>query len=162
MNVRDIFFRLLGRILNEYDRFKINDMKKRFKYCGNNVTIYQSCTINGVNFLVLGDNITINEHTHIYAHGGVTVGDNTLIAANCVISSVTHPITSKNRYHDASIRSSIVIGNNVWICAGAIILPGVTIGDNSIVGAGAVVTTDVPSNSIYAGVPAKLLKKIEF
>jgi acetyltransferase-like isoleucine patch superfamily enzyme len=56
---------------------------------------------------------------------------------------------------------SIHIGKNVWLGAGAIILPGVTVGENSIVAAGAVVTKDVPSNTIVGGVPARVIKKID-
>jgi acetyltransferase-like isoleucine patch superfamily enzyme len=55
----------------------------------------------------------------------------------------------------------IIIGNNVWIGSNSTILPGVVIGDNSIIGAGSVVTKNVPSNVIVAGVPAKVIKKIE-
>ncbi|MDE7192107.1 MAG: sugar O-acetyltransferase, partial [Clostridia bacterium] len=55
----------------------------------------------------------------------------------------------------------VKIGNNVWIGAHATILSGVTIGDNAIIAAGAVVTKDVPQNTVVAGVPAKIIKKIE-
>ncbi|HEY9245409.1 MAG TPA: DapH/DapD/GlmU-related protein, partial [Candidatus Methanoperedens sp.] len=54
------------------------------------------------------------------------------------------------------IKKETVIGRNVYLGAGAIILPGVTIGDNSIIGAGAVVTKDIPSNCVAMGVPAKV------
>ncbi len=54
-----------------------------------------------------------------------------------------------------------VIGNNVRICAGAIVIGDVTVGDNSIIGAGAVVTKNVPANEVWGGVPAKFIKKVE-
>jgi maltose O-acetyltransferase len=54
----------------------------------------------------------------------------------------------------------VTIGNNVWIGGGAIILPGVTIGDNVTIGAGSVVTKDIPSNTVAAGNPCRVLKKI--
>lgn len=57
--------------------------------------------------------------------------------------------------------SAIVIGNNGWIGFNATILPGVSIGDGAIVAAGAVVTKDVPANTIVGGVPAKFIKKVE-
>ena len=57
--------------------------------------------------------------------------------------------------------SEIRIGNDVWLGANVTILPGVTIGDNVIVGAGAVVTKDIPDNSLALGVPARVVKEIE-
>ena len=63
---------------------------------------------------------------------------------------------NNNEYKD------VTIGNNVWIGSGAIILGGITIGDNSIIGAGAVVNKDIPEDSIAVGVPAKVIKKIDF
>lgn len=59
------------------------------------------------------------------------------------------------------ISAPVVIGNNVWIGSNATILPGVTIGDNAVVAAGAVVTKDVPVNTVVAGVPAKIMKRID-
>ena len=58
------------------------------------------------------------------------------------------------------IPKPIKIGKNVWIGSNAAVLPGVTIGDNAVIGAGAVVTKDVPANRIAAGVPAKVIKRI--
>ena len=63
------------------------------------------------------------------------------------------PITQSGR-----TAQPVVIGNNVWLAAGAKVMPGVTIGDNAVVAAGAVVTKDVPANAIVGGVPAKIMK----
>jgi acetyltransferase-like isoleucine patch superfamily enzyme len=59
------------------------------------------------------------------------------------------------------ITKQIVIKRNAWIGAGATILPGVTVGENSVVAAGAVVSKDVPANTIVGGIPAKIIKSIE-
>lgn len=60
----------------------------------------------------------------------------------------------------ATVSRPIVLGNNVWIGAGAIVLPGVTVGDNSIIGAGAVVTRDVPANAVAVGNPARVVRTL--
>lgn len=63
--------------------------------------------------------------------------------------------------HDLEFSAPITIKEGCWICSGAIVCGGVTIGENSVVAAGAVVTRDVPSNSLVAGVPAKVIRKID-
>ncbi|MBM6839897.1 sugar O-acetyltransferase, partial [Clostridium saudiense] len=91
--------------------------------------------------------------------GGIELEDNVLIGPEVKILSVNHPIDSRNRR--GVILKSVKIKRNAWIGAGAIICPGVTIGENSVIGAGSVVTKDVADNCVYAGVPAKFIKKIE-
>lgn len=78
-----------------------------------------------------------------------------------MILSTTHPLDAEQRKNWKTIGAKINIGNNVWIGAGAIVLPGVTISDNSIIGAGSVVTKDVPRNCVVAGNPAKIIKIIK-
>ena len=76
-----------------------------------------------------------------------------------IITTVNHVI-GEERYYGNVESERIIIGNNVWIGANAIITPGVIIGDNSIIGAGAVVTKDVSKNCIMGGVPARLIREI--
>jgi galactoside O-acetyltransferase len=76
------------------------------------------------------------------------------------ISTSIHPVSPRLRKYKIQRNKQIHIGKNVWLGAGAIILPGVTIGDNSIVGAGSVVTKDVPANVIVVGNPARVLRQI--
>ena len=95
----------------------------------------------------------------MWGHGGITIGNDCLIASHVSINSVTHE--AKGLYRDSVLERPVLIGNNVWIGAHAVILPGITIGNNAIIGAGAVVTKDVPDNAVMTGVPAKITRYVE-
>ena len=101
----------------------------------------------------------------ISAYSGITIGDHTLIGTNCMISDTDfHPLEYEKRLandHDSIRSAPINIGKNVFIGARCIILKGVTIGDGSIVGAGSVVTKNIPPMEIWAGNPAKYIKRVE-
>lgn len=90
----------------------------------------------------------------------VTIGDNCLLAPHVVISTVNHPLDVDLRVKGYEIAQPITIGHNVWLGANVTVLGGVTIGDNVVVGAGAVVTKNLPSNTVCLGVPAKPVKDI--
>ena len=92
------------------------------------------------------------------AQGGIYIGDKCLIGHNTVIATINHEINPKIRRD--LIPKKVVIGNNVWIGSGSIILPGVSIGNNSIIGAGSVVNKNIPGNCIAVGNPAKVIKYI--
>lgn len=106
----------------------------------------------------LGKNIFINHACTFLDLGGITIEDDVQIGPKVNLITEDHPVDpSKRKYLDLK---SILIKRNVWIGAGATILPGVTIGENSIVAAGAVVNKDVPANTIVGGIPAKILRLI--
>ena len=159
--IADIFYRAFDRFMREYDDFRIRRIKRSLKSCGERVYISSKCIIWGESGLELGDDIDINSFTHIFATGGVKIGDGTLISSNCSLASVTHPINSEKRFEEPIIEKPIIIGKNVWIGTGAIIVPGVTIGDHAIVGAGSIVTKDVQEKTIVVGNPAKFLRDVE-
>lgn len=108
----------------------------------------------------VGDRFLTNYNVTILDVGRVTIGDDCMIGPNTVISTVNHPIDAAERRKKLSILSPVALGNDVWIGANCTILPGVTLGDNVIVAAGAVVTKDVPSNSVVAGVPARVIRDL--
>ena len=109
--------------------------------------------------IIIGKNVFINSGCRFQDQGGITIGDGTLIGHNVVLATLNHDIAPEKRsiIHPAPIR----IGKNVWIGSSVTVIAGVTIGDNSVVAAGAVVTKDVPENTIVGGVPAKVIKTLE-
>ncbi|MCH5142659.1 MAG: sugar O-acetyltransferase [Clostridiales bacterium] len=107
----------------------------------------------------LGKGVFINEGCCFQDQGGIEIGDNALIGQQVVIATLNHDLAPDKRAN--MIPAPVKIGNNVWIGTHATILAGVTIGDNAVIAAGAVVTKDVPANSVVGGVPAKIIKTIE-
>jgi acetyltransferase-like isoleucine patch superfamily enzyme len=106
----------------------------------------------------IGKNVFINHACTFMDRGGITLEDNVLIGPKVNLITTNHPINPAERR--ATISQPILIKKGAWIGVGATILPGVTIGENSIVAAGAVVSKDVPDNSIVGGIPARLIKSI--
>lgn len=92
--------------------------------------------------------------------GHIYIGDKVLIAPNVTLTTAAHPVDPEQRAKGMQFNKDIHIGNNVWIGAGAIILPGVTIGDNSVIGAGSVVTKDIPANVVAVGNPCRVMREI--
>ena len=109
-------------------------------------------------FIRLGKNVFINHLCSFLDLGGITIEDNVMIGPRVNITSENHPVDISTR--KTLIPAKVVVKRNAWIGAGATILPGVTIGENAVVAAGAVVTKDVPDNTIVGGVPAKVIKTI--
>ncbi len=99
-------------------------------------------------------NLTLVDDTHIY------VGDNTMFGPNVTVATAGHPILPELRQQGYQYNAPIHIGENCWIGAGALILPGITIGDNVVIGAGSVVTKDIPSNVVAVGNPCRILREI--
>ena len=114
---------------------------------------------NGKNIHV-GDNFLANYNVTILDISEVKIGNNVMIAPHTLITTVNHPLSPAGRRKNLGIGKGVKIGNDVWIGANVTILPGVTIGNNVVVAAGAVVTKDIPDNSLVGGVPAKLIKTL--
>jgi acetyltransferase-like isoleucine patch superfamily enzyme len=110
--------------------------------------------------ITLGSYCIILPGVRLTAATSITAGNNCMFATNCYLTDAD--------WHDHYDRTSapgktasIVLGDNVWIGDSALVCKGVTIGDNSIVGAGAVVTRDVPANTVVAGNPARPVKQLD-
>lgn len=118
-------------------------------YFGNNCEVNMNCTF-------LDDNV-------------IRIGNNALIAPNVQIYTAFHPTNAMERFgkprEDGSFQfcktqtAPVIIGDNVWIGGGVIIMPGVTIGNNVVIGAGSVVTKDVPRDSIAYGNPCRVMRE---
>jgi acetyltransferase-like isoleucine patch superfamily enzyme len=108
--------------------------------------------------LQFGDQVDVGEFTHIRANGGVRIGDRVLIASGVAITSRAHPVTLPR--YGVCEDAPVVIEDDVWIGAGAIVLPGVTVGRGAIVGAGAVVTRSVAPFTIVGGAPAREIGQV--
>jgi acetyltransferase-like isoleucine patch superfamily enzyme len=152
----------LSAALNESTT--IDEMRKRLaELIGSTIdkssTVFVPFHTNFGKHIKIGKNVFINHACSFLDLGGITIEDDVLIGPRVNLITENHPIDpATRRYLDLKC---IVIRRNAWIGAGATILPGVTVGVNSIVAAGAVVTRDVPDNTIVGGVPAKVLRMIE-
>lgn len=122
------------------------------------VDVFTPLYINYGKHTKIGKNVFINFDCTFLDLGGITIEDNVLIAPKVSLLSEGHPVSPEDRH--SLLVGHIHIKKNAWIGAGAIILQGVTIGENSIVAAGAVVSTNVPDNTIVGGIPAKVIKEI--
>lgn len=118
------------------------------------------CINNAVGDVVIGDHTRIGLHNTII--GPVTIGNHVNLAQGITVTALNHNFSETDKCIDEQGVSTlpIVISDDVWIGANAVILPGVTIGSHSVVAAGAVVTKDVPNGCIVAGIPAKIIKRI--
>lgn len=99
-------------------------------------------------------NLTLVDDTHIY------IGDNVMFGPNVTLCTAGHPIEPELRRQVYQYNFPIHIEENVWIGAGVIVLPGVTIGKNSVIGAGSVVTRDIPENVVAMGTPCRVARPI--
>jgi acetyltransferase-like isoleucine patch superfamily enzyme len=122
------------------------------------VAIFTPLYINYGKHTKIGKNVFINFDCVFLDLGGITIEDNVLIAPKVSVLSEGHPVSPNDR--QSLVSGHIHIRKNAWIGAGATILPGVTVGENAVVAAGAVVSKDVPANTVVGGIPAKMIKSI--
>lgn len=135
--------------------------KRLFDQCGKNVTIEHGAFFGGGRGITIGDNSAIGLNARI--SGPLSIGNDVMMGPNVSIYTQNHE--TENIYKPMRLQTApkekVTIGNDCWIGANAVILPGVTIGNGVIVGAGAVVTKSVPDYAVVGGVPAKVIKMRE-
>lgn len=132
-------------------------LEELFQQKLDNVSIVSPFYCDNGHRVQFGKNITINKGCTMLSAGRLIIEDDVLIGPDVKIATVNHDLMDRHNHY---FFKPVVIKKNAWICIGAIICPGVTIGENAVIAAGAVVTKDVPDNTIVGGNPAKIIKKI--
>ena len=133
---------------------------RRFSLGDYSVVESYSCINNAVGDVVIGNHTRIGLHNTVI--GPVTIGNHVNLAQGITVTALNHNFAEKGlRIDEQGVTTTpVTIGDDIWIGANAVILPGVTIGNHSVVAAGAVVTKDVPPHTLVAGVPAKKIKEL--
>ena len=134
-----------------YRRFSLGDYSVIESY---------SCINNAVGDVVIGHHTRVGLHNTII--GPVSIGDHVNLAQGITVTALNHNFSQPALPIDQQGVSTapVTLGDDIWIGANAVVLPGVTIGNHCVVAAGAVVTKDVPPHSLVAGVPAIIIKQI--
>lgn len=145
---------------SEYEK-KIKYMKETFAECGDRCYIELPFRANwGGKNLHFGNSVYANFNLTIVDDGDIYVGDRVMFGPNVTIATANHPIEPTLRRSAMQYNKPVRIGENVWIGAGSVIVPGVTIGKNSVIGAGSVVVKDIPENVVAVGNPCRVLREI--
>ena len=110
--------------------------------------------------IALGDHVYANTGLTVIDDTFVTIGSHVMLGPRVTISAASHPVDPELRRQAYQYDLPVVLEENVWVGAGATILPGVTIGKNSVIGAGSVVDRDIPPDVVAAGVPCRMLREI--
>ena len=136
---------------------------------GTNLWITAPFYVDYGNNIYFGNNCEVNMNCTFLDDNEIRIGNNALIAPNVQIYTAFHPTNAADRFGESKEDGSfefcktqtapVIIGNNVWIGGGAIILPGVTIGNNVVIGAGSVVTKNIPDNVIAVGSPCRVVRR---
>ncbi len=136
-------------------------IKNLLGYCGKNFHINQPFRCDYGQNISIGDNFFANFNLTILDEAPVTIGNNVFLGPNVSIYTACHPLGHIERRTRQEWAEPVAIGNDVWIGGGVTIVPGVTIGDRTVIGAGAVVTKDIPSDSVAVGNPAHVVKYLK-
>ena len=154
-------------ILYDYNHTRPSESQKREQILKNLLAeIGENCYIepplhaNWGKYTHFGNNAYANFNLTLVDDTDIFVGDNVMFGPNVIIATAGHPVDPPLREKVAQFNIPVRIGKNVWIGAGAIVLPGVTIGDHSVIGAGSVVTKDIPPNVVAVGNPCRVLREI--
>lgn len=159
------FFEDGYNLINEYNAYDLDKkneiLKRKFAEFGENNIIETPINTNcGGKNLHIGTGVYINFGFSVVDNGNIYIGDNTFIGPNVNILTLNHAVEVSDRQKGKIEIRDVFIGNNVWIGAAVVILPGVKIGDNSVIGAGSVVTKDIPKNALAVGNPCKVIRQI--
>ena len=154
--------------LYEFNMTRPSEMEKRLEIMkGLFAEIGEGCYIQppfhanwGGKHVHLGDNVYANSNFTCVDDGNIFIGSNVLIGPSVTLATAGHPVQPVLRSRALQFNVDIHIGNNVWIGANSVVLPGVSIGDNTVIGAGSVVTKDIPESCVAFGNPCRVQRKI--
>ena len=136
-------------------------LKKMFGSIGENCYIEIPFHANfGGKHVFMGDWVYCNSDTTLVDDGNIYIGNRVMFGPDVSVVTAAHPINAELRSRNLQYNRDVHIGDNVWIGAGAIILPGVSIGENSVIGAGSVVTKDIPANVVAYGNPCRVAREV--
>ena len=156
--------RRITQILNTIDRSDFQGIadiiKELFGKTGENVFVNPPFYCDYGSNIEIGSNFFAYYNCTVLDVAKVKIGNNCLFAPNVSIYTAGHPIHPALRNTGYEYGEAVTIGNNVWIGGNSVICPGVTIGDNAVIGAGSVVTKDIPSWSVAAGNPCRVIREI--
>jgi acetyltransferase-like isoleucine patch superfamily enzyme len=155
-----------GRNLILEDRVFISGISENGVRMGDNVSIGKNSLLFGSAVIqqkgvgiTIGNNVGINANCYLGGQGGIVIENDVIIGPGVKIFSENHIYNELGLIRKQGVtRKETIIKNNCWIGAGVIVLCGVTIHEGCVIAAGSVVTKDIPSNSVAAGVPAKVVK----
>ena len=140
---------------------KVKYMKEVFAECGENNYIELPFHANwGGRHVHFGSYIYANSNLTLVDDGHIYVGDRVMFGPNVTIATANHPIDAGLRAKGLQYNKDVYIGENTWIAANVVIVPGVRIGKNTVIGAGSVVTKDIPDNVVAVGNPCRVLREI--
>lgn len=140
---------------------KNNYMKEIFAECGENNYIELPFHANwGGHHVHFGSYIYANSNLTLVDDGHIYIGDRVMFGPNVTIATANHPINSELREKGLQYNKDVHVGENTWIAANVVIVPGIRIGKNVVIGAGSVVTKDIPDNVVAVGNPCRILREI--
>lgn len=163
-------------LIRKYNQTASNDLNEKEKILtellgkkGKNLWITPPFFADYGYHIFFGNNCEVNMNCTFLDDNRIVIGDNALIAPNVQIYTAFHPTNAKDRFGEQKDDGSfefcktktapVIIGDNVWIGGGAIIMPGVKIGNNVVIGAGSIVTKDIPDNKIAYGAPCRIIRE---
>ena len=160
------------QLIYEYNNTQVTEIRRRYEIlkellgeCHEDIIIEPPFRCDEGPNLFIGKHFYANYNLVVLDYEKITIGNNVMFGPNVTLSSATHNVDYRirNKDDDMDIMGApIVIEDNVWIGANVVVMPGVTIGKHSVVAAGSVVTKDVPPDVIVGGVPAKIIRKLDF
>ena len=145
---------------SDHDK-KLAYMKEVFAECGDDCYIELPFHANwGGHHLHLGSGIYSNSNLTLVDDGHIYVGDRVMFGPNVTVATANHPFEAELRRKGLQYNKDVYIGENAWIAAGVMIVPGVHIGRNTVIGAGSVVTKDIPDNVLAVGNPCRVIRTL--